>query len=135
MLCTRSLSTQPSIKGNVVLLEITITVILCAIFCFGIAREKMNSAREILGAQVLLDNLQYVFKDCIVVNSHTDDGDVKYVCEVRNPRKLFNPSRSFCEKVWKELIDLDINADYFTISINAENIVVFPDGQIKRYRV
>ena len=117
------------------LLEITVTVILCAIFCFGIAREKINSAREILGAQVLLDNLQYVFKDCIVVSARTVDRDVKYVCEVRNPRKLFKPSRSFCEKIWKELIDLDINADYFTISINAENIVVFPDGQVKRYRV
>ena len=117
------------------LLEIIITVLLCVLFCFWIAREKINSAREILGAQVLLDNLQYAFKDCIVVNAHTDDGDVKYVCEVRNPKKLFNPSRSFCEKIWNELIDLDINADYFTFSINAENIVVFSDGQVKRYRV
>ena len=117
------------------LLEITVTVILCAIFCFGIAREKMNSAREIIGAQVLLDNLQYGFKDCIVVNTITAEGIVRYVCEVQNPRKLFNPSRSFCEKIWKELIDLDIKADCFTISINAENIVVFSDIQVKRYKV
>ena len=117
------------------LLEFLCIFAICALVCYWVLREKLASRKEIVGTRTDVSTTNYQYVGCIVVKNRTDKELEKKVCTVRDSAKLISPTKAFCFKIWKELEDLDIKVDYFTICNEGANIVVFEDGEMRRYVV